>query len=256
MFAELLDSVAALARESAASELVKVDGAHRRTWLRTGGTITEVKLDPPTRAHALHSFNDVLAMAIDPELAPSPQLFHDESKVCLMLDRAERSELMVCHLLKTDRFARLAGMARSPLSGPPSQVVRAIRFELQGIGCDALLASLQRVDFTSKATSSSTTRHGADSLGRAVEAAVQGTVEIPETFVARLPVYSNEGLRGIHVDVRCGVHIDSSAGVITVQPLADEVTNAINIAQQAIIDLISRAAPNVPRYWGVPILQP
>lgn len=256
MFAELINAIEKLSVRASAAEVLTVQGVHGKAWTNVNGAITALDLDAPLRDHRVDSFNDLVAMANDRAIAPNPQLFHGPSEVSLVLDQESRREVITCPLRKTARFSMLEGMVTRPFSGTPSQVIRLIRFDLQGIGADALAASLSRVDFKRLAVDRISTRHGEDSLGRSVEAAVQNTTQIPETFIAELPVYANDGLRGITVQVKCGVFIDSSEGVITLQPLSDEIANAMHAVQRDLSELISSMAKNVPRYWGTVVLKP
>lgn len=257
MLAELVKTLVALGKDNAEAKIVPVPGCTREAYLVHGGELTPIKLPAPLRKFRVESLVDLCAMVHDDSVVDPgdcAQIFHDDGAVCLVIDVDDRREIVTLPLRKSERFKTLEAMVASPWVGTPAQTVQLLRFKLQGVGCDALIAALRKVDFARTNKTSADVTHGRETLGRSVEAAVQSVDTIPETFAVDVPVFTNNGLRDQVFRVRCGIHIDPHEGTIRIAPLADEIANALTIAQFAIIEACNALAPKVPRFWGSPNL--
>lgn len=257
MLAELVKTLVALGKDNAEAKIVPVPGDARGGYLVHGGQCNYETFPAPLRKFRVESLVDLCAMAGDGSVVcgeDRPQIFHDDGAVCLVIHAYDRREIVTLPLRKSERFRTLEGMAGTPWSGTPAQTVQLLRFKLQGVGCDALIAALRKVDFARTNKTSADVTHGRETLGRSVEAAVQSVDTIPETFAVDVPVFTNNGLRDQVFRVRCGIHIDPHEGTIRIAPLADEIANALTSAQFAIIEACKALAPKVPRFWGSPNL--
>lgn len=256
MLADLVRTLVALGKDNAEAKIVSVPGDSRGGYLVHGGKCEYETFPAPLRKFRVESLIDLCTMAQDKMVVGGddacPQLFHDDGGVYLVIDANDRREIVSLPLRKSERFKTLEAMVASPWIGTPAQTVQLLRFKLQGVGCDALIAALRKVDFARTNKTSADVTHGRETLGRSVEAAVQSVDTIPEVFAVDLPVFTNNGLRDQIFRVRCGIHIDPHEGTIRIAPLADEITSALTGAQFAIIEALNAMAPKVPRFWGSP----
>ena len=254
MLAEAIVKLEELHKRAVNPHVFTVPGLHDTALMSIGGSVERVSLPPKRRAHVMRSFADLLDMASKAELARKPHIFHDEKSVEVILDADARNEVVTCPLRYTERFELLLAMSVKPFNGTPSEVVKLLRFKLEGIGCDPIVSALQKVDFNRNQATVTRQVHGTESLGRSVEAQVQGVDKIPETFDVQLAVYSNDGLRGFIAKVRCGLYLDAMNGRIEIAPLADEVQNAIEAVHHEIRSTAISRVPNGEVFNGKPVL--
>lgn len=250
MLAEFVSKIATLAQSAKAVEIAKDPQFPDEVLVRSGDAFEWKKAPAPKRAHHIHSLADFMAAARDKVIAPTPEVYHDHKSIVLVLDRAGRREIVQLALLETDRFKTLRGLQAAEKTLSVRDAVRLIRFELHGVGADVLVAALGRLDFNRTGIEVAGAKHGRETLGRSVESAVQQADQVPETFVARLPVYSNPGLRTVVADVRCGIYLDMQNPGVVIRPLADEIENATDFAQGELHGLLEAGLPDVPIFNG------
>lgn len=255
MLAEALKYIEGLMTRASATQLIRVPGRHTEAWMRTGSEVTLLNLDDPMMAHEISSFSDILNAAVKfKEAEYCPKIYFNETQVVVYVGADDLREKLTCSLKYTQRFVTLLNMGGSGISGSPADIIRTVRFQLNGIGFDELAASLRKVDFSRKSTGASDVAHGRESYGRSVEAEVQGTNNIPETVVVETPVYENDGVRGLRARIVCGIFIDAQQGVITLRPLADEIRNGQMNVLADVRQMIENACPGIPCYEGTPRL--
>lgn len=255
MLAEALKYLEALMTRASATQLIRVPGRHTEAWMRTGSEVTLLQLDDPLRSHEISSFSDILDAATKFKAGEcTPSIYFNETQVVVYVGEDDMREKLTCSLKYTQRFVTLINMNGAGASGSPSDIIKLVRFQLNGIGFDELAASLRKVDFTRKSTGASDVAHGRESYGRSVEAEVQGTSNIPEVVDVDVPVYENDGLRGLRAKVRCGIFIDANQGVVTLRPLADEIRNGQMNVLADVRQMIENACPGIPCYEGTPRL--
>lgn len=257
MIAEALDKVADLARGASGIETV-VSKELRTVFIRQGEEHDDRPLPSRLRAGALVGVDDVVAAALDGKFSKEPELYHARDAIRLLVDRNDRHELVVMPLTMSQRFQKLAQMGN--VLGPAA-LINLLRFELPCAAGAALIPKLRRVDFKRAAEEGSTTEHGRETFGAAVEAAVQQREDIPEEIDIEVPVYINPGLAtATTVKVRCGVYIDVVNKGFVVKPLADAMDLAVHEAQVVIGGLLRKATAGegegVPVFYGTPVDAP
>lgn len=252
MLAEGFQRIADFAQAAHRLEVVTVPDL-RKVLVRTGEDVEDFDLPPVPRGGELLGVDDLVAAATDGDFAKAPEVYHDTTAVRLVVDRGDRHEVVTMSLMPSKRFLLLESLAAEGKTRSPRELIRMLRFDLPVSGATPLMNALRRVDFSRSSAGYAQTEHGKESLGRSVEAAVQQADQVPQTFVATVPVYQNPGLVGItSVDVELGVHIDLDEQAILVKPLADELCLALQRAQQAIGVLFRQRLPNVPVFYGRP----
>lgn len=251
MLAEFLNKVAEMAKSAHSVQVVNVEGIPDEVLIRRGDEVTWKERPAPRRAHRLTSFVSLCELVRNPRIAPHPEVFHDGVRIVVVLDGEKRREFATLDLAQTERFGLVQKLSGMLLEVPAA--VKLIRFDLHGIGADALVASLRRIDFTRKGTGAHSVEHGRESLGRAVEASVQQADQVPEQFVASVPLYTTEGLRSIVAALRVGVFLDVQAERVQLRPLADEISTALEVARVQVHELLVAALPAVPVFQGTPL---
>lgn len=252
MLAEFIDRITGLARESRGTQ-IKSCPELRKVFVHDGQTMHEHDLPPVERDGFLDGIDDIVLAAQDGDMCADPEIFHNASAITLVCDRHDGHETMTMPLRLSNRWTLLNRLAQDQQSMPARQLIRMLRFELSGAGCDGVISAMRRIDFTRTSDGRSSVEHGRESLGRSVEAAVQQADKVPETFDVVLPIYMNAGLRDVStVAVQCGIHIDVHDETILVRPLADELEAAQVKAQSAIGDLLRVRLEQIPVFHGHP----
>lgn len=219
------------------------------------GTDTGVQahdVPPVPRAGFFHTIDDVVRCAQDLVMAPDPEVFVSNEAVVVVLNRQNRHERMTVPLYYTERWTRLAGLANTRESLTTAQAIRMLRFELPGTGTERVIQALRRIDFSRTGSGHATVEHGKETLGSAVEAAVQQADNIPETFVVTTPIWSNEGFIE-QAEITCGVYLDLVAQKVEIGVLADELSRERNVAIESIKDRLEEKLNDaVPVFSGRP----
>lgn len=205
------------------------------------------------RGGELHSLNDVIAAAQDSKVCADPEVYHDAKRVLILIDRKNRREAIVMPLHLSEH-ASLVCKLNIEHGWQPNELIKLVRFKLPNVtGASALLTALKKVDFRRRSDGTRTTEHGKESLGRSVEAEVQGASDIPEEISATFAYYSDPGLVNVtEVTVRIGVHIDVENERIHIAPLADELTKAHDKAQAVIGNELRNGLQDIPVFYGCP----
>ncbi len=259
MLADFLDRLVALANKANDVQVHEVPGFPNHVALRSG-TAVDLKEKPARgRFYVIRSLGDLIALVKDKAICTAPEVFHGgglgSQGVRVVLDRAKRTEVAFMPTHETDRFATLRKLRREPTGMFVPEAIRLLRFDLQAVGADALVAALRRVDFKRTEAGGATTEHGRESLGRSVEAIVQQAADIPEMFVANAPIYQVDGLRHIAPAVPCGVYLDVHAQKVALRPYADAIEEAVSAAQAEIHAILTAALPGVAVFQGEPVLE-
>ena len=255
---ETLELIQATARDACRIQHVDIEKLRKVAVIVPGSgdegdNIAVHDYPPALRGGELHALNDVIAAAKDAKVCPDPEVYHDTKKVQILIDRSNRRESirMPLHL---SEHAQLVTNMRIEDGLTSAQLIQLIRFKLPNVkGAAALVAALRKVDFKRRSDGTRTTEHGRESLGRTIEAEVQGAADIPEEFSATFPYYSDPGLVNVtEVTVRIGVHIDVENERIHVAPLADELVKAHDKAHAVIGNELRAGLESIPVFYGCP----
>lgn len=250
MLTDFLKLIQDTAVKAAGATVVKVPGDDRIAYLVNDGKVTHLDLPPPNRNHQLLSVPALVALASE---HAEGAVFHNDEKVVLVLDSGDRREFATVKLEKSSAFSRLQQMAAGDSGGrafTQPQLVRLLRHDLRNAGVDHVLASIRRVEFKRNGSGKGEVQHGRESMGRSVEAAVQGVGDIPEFFNATVPVYLTPGA-DFHKTVYCTLEIDSANERFVILPDADSLAAAINAAQADLQEALDGELEH-PVYFGAP----
>ena len=270
MLAEFIDRIAKLAREGSDAQFITCPQP-RKTALRVGTTVQIEDLPPPLRDHTFDSLDDLLGYAADPVASVAPEVFYyfrtnqavQEAAVILVPDKNKRLEQLRLPIAFSDQWAKVSEMAWKPAPIDVATLIREIRFRLNGTGAENLLPAIRRVEFKRDTAGHADLKHGRESLGRSVEAVVQGINDIPERIVLSVRPFDTQGLFGISCNIDVGIHIDVANERFLMQPLAGEVAMAARDVQdqmreriEASIDVeagiaIYQGKPSFPDVRGV-----
>jgi len=260
MLAEFVRELVALGRRADSIEIESHESLPEVLFVRKGDRYEEHEVPPTRRTGSVNGYADLIAVMKDDGLVladpegGAKEVFHDHSGIVVHLDRLDRRDTFRLALLRSQRFQTLEGLAAGS-SMDQQAAIRMLRFGLHGSGVEKLIVALRKVDFTRKSDGRSHLEHGRESLGNSVEAAVQPTSEIPETFMVSVPVYINPGFAELTlVEVWCGISIDLQASPVKfeIRPLADELHSAVLRAQASIGAKLAADLPGTAIFNGRP----
>ena len=166
---------------------------------------------------------------------------------CVIDDLAYRSESVTFDLNFSRAFRRLQNLdaAQNPQWIDHESFLRMLRTELDASETTEYV-SLQSLKFISNGAADSTVKHGAESLGRAVENRVitGGSAAIPESITLSVPVFEQRS--DVHVEVECFIEVQSREAKLALIPKTGEVRKALYGELQAIgkkiVELTSQVA--------------
>ena len=250
MLAGFIHAIGELFRD-ANSIQIKNDKNTGKIFVRQGDDFEVFDRPELDRSGLLLGLDDLIVAALDGDLVINPEVFHNDDKIVLILDRADGHERMTMPLSTTNRFEKLINMQGGGNQIAPRSLIRMLRFDLSGTCIYHVIAGLRKLDFTRKSDGSSVTEHGRESLGKNVEAAVQQAAAIPEEFNITVPLYSNAGLRDLSTaTIAMGIHIDVFEQTIELSPLADEIERARVAVQRAIGEHLRSKMSDIPVFNG------
>lgn len=224
MLAEFIHALGALQERATAAQLVMVPGEVRKRHLQIMGELQELEIEAPQREHPLADIRQVAAL-IKLYGLERAAVFVSATVVELMLDQDDRHERCRVGLFPTKQCSTLHALDGRAMDPPTLR--RLLMFELWGVLPTALVSSLLKVDFSRSERAAGSASHGAESLGRTIEAKAQGMEAIPETVRVtfapwrRIPV---------QVPVELGIILDVKAGGIGLCPLAGQLEEAMDLA--------------------------
>lgn len=261
MLVELFNRIVELSRESQQCAVQRVPGVQSKVLLKIPGKAEPewVPAERPRVQHKVQSLMDFITLARDKAFSPSPQVWCETltmasamAKLHLVLDDKERRDVLTMDLNYSSRMAKLILLNSSNQKWTGPELIKFIRFDLQGVGADDLIVALRTLDWTRVQGGSTKSGHGRESLGMSVEAQVAQAERIPETFVANVPVWQAAGCASIHAQVTCGVYIDVAEQRLVVRPLADQIEIALQRAAAELHVLIAKQVEPILVVTGKP----
>jgi hypothetical protein len=217
----------------------------------------EVRAIPPGRiAHVVLSLDDLVAYArrceeSDAEENPTPRsVWHNAEQVVLLLDDEDRRDRVTFALQPSEAFETLSKL-QGPDKGwmPQAAFVRLLKIDF-GVS-PAIVAAFRVLDFKRGDASHGDVQHARETLGKSVEAAVQGTAAIPEDLMISIPLYRTAGETAIQ-HVRCAVEINPVQGLFKLTPLPQELDAVVQAHQADLHERLQKQLPECGVFYGTP----
>jgi hypothetical protein len=250
MLKAFVDAIAGLAVSSSEPKIIRDAGDPRKLFLSHNGTLTEVDVTPPLHASTVNTF-EALSAAVE-RFGEDKQasIWHDRAQVIALLDDDDRRETVRLALIMSDQFKSLQKL---PGVFDQRSLVLFLKRNLAGAVDVGLIAIFRQIDFSKREEGGATVKHGDESLGRSIHAAIANAADIPEYLSVRVPVYSNPGLVQFLVTIKLSVDIDVQRGTFELTPLPDELENAVRYTQEQLGELLRSGAPeNATVFSGTP----
>lgn len=249
--AKAIEAIADLARKSVLHEVREVPGLPDKVCVFSREGMEVIDRRPEARKHRVDTLASLVAAA--KTWSAKPVVFHSLNSIAAVLDdEGLRRNLIDLDLTITEQFGLLRDLGAGRLSPfTPPDLVDLLRMKLPGAVDPTLFGKLRRVEFRAGSTTVSEKTRTAESMGRSLEAAVNGLDELPETTLVEVPVYDLVDLSTV-VRVECLLVPDPRKQVIHFRPKPDSLPAAIAEAQQRIAARLKQDLPEATVLAGRP----
>ena len=243
--AETVELIQKTAVDAAGVEIKELPGESRRVLIAAAGSYTLHDIPAPLRLHKINTLEDLTKEAEDAATAAvgrvGPALWYEHAAVVLTYDYDDRRDRATLTLIESEQFKTLKAL-QTIRALNQAAFCRLLKHDLAGAIPDTLLPTIRRLTFTKNAGGNSDLQHGRDTMGRQVEAAVVGAIDIPEYLTAAVPIYANPGLTKRH-EIRLSLEISTTTEEFILRPLPDACQNAVDAAQAWIGNALRDLAP-------------
>lgn len=223
----------------------------RIVYVDQGGSLNPIKIPPAIRSHRVESVSDLVAAAS--RWSGDNTIWIGADAVRLVIDDADRRDVVTLPLSKSPQFKTMEQLATTPQLDQQA-LIRRLRIDLPGVERrNELLGTVRKLKFRQSTSGEEDIQHGKESLGRAIEAQVTGSGDIPETIVVRGPVYCNPGEREKSYAVGLDLEIMPADQKFRLRPLPDELDRAVRDALQGIREHLNEELPDgTAIFFGTP----
>lgn len=266
--AETLKLIQATAQQAHAAQRLDVPDP-RRTHFVLQGERFEVPINPPLRKHVVYSLEDLIAYTLraegasrtdgSPEGAPrtgaSPVLWYAQNGMRLILDDADRRDVVLFELEFSIPFKALQTLDREPVSMTQQQFLHLLRVQL---GVDKFhVQKFRKLDWETIIRAKGEVDRGRDRLGKEIASQVSGVDDVPEELQVTVPVYRNPGEMEPHT-VGCLIELNAANNTIQLVPKPGEVDLAVNAHLAGLRQRLEEGLAElegdrqIPIYYGTP----
>jgi len=231
-----------------------IDGPDpRKKLLVQAGKHEEVAVPPPFRNHCVGSLADLIAYA---KRQPEAVVWHCPECVILILDDKDRRDRTKFELTFSSAWRTLQQLNDGFMPLTQKDFVRLLRVQLAA--SPATVTIFRKLSFQMQINGAGEVQKSRESLGKSIEAEVQGTAELPEDLLVTVPIYETAGERQTY-SVRLLLEYDAQAQriLVTTEPglLAElEEQHQQDIRSRLVAGLTAdeRDEPMIPVYFGRP----
>lgn len=251
MLSDAIKALVELGQKAKAVDVIAHPSLPELVFVRHGDQLTQHQVPPPPRKPTLAGLNDLVAMLRDRGIAENPEVYVGPTGVVAFLDATKRDERAVLPLTESVRFRLCQDIEKQPRLFAPRDLVRFLRQTLWGGASNHLIQALSRLDFTRTSTGKSDVAHGRETLGRSVEAVVQQAQDVPEAFVAQVPIWTTPGCPWTR-PVEFSIYLDVEKSAVELSVLSDSCTAARNGALGLVREALAESLGEVPVFMGAP----
>jgi len=221
----------------------------RKAYYQVGDRIETIDVPPEPRGHEVGTLDDLIRYAKRSDTDHEPVIWHSAGLVELVLDDADRRDMVTLPLSYSSPFVRITGLARQSKPMPQAELIRLLRVDLNV--APLAIAPWRRLNWSQNKTAIGQVDHGTDRLGNDIQSKVTGTADLPDELVVSVPVYRNPGLR-MEQPIRLAIELNTMEETIRVTPLPMEIELAADAVQQHIRErLVAGLGEDFPIFMGM-----
>lgn len=229
---------------------VELDNDGRRFFLRNAaGDPLEFEFPAPARSVETKTLDSFIGAVADPAICKDPEV-HVGARVRAWCDRARRDGQVTLDLPRTKTLQAMLLLSNCGASGKSFSVREAYDFIRFAIGAasvqPATLAMLRRIDFEKKTATFAGAAHGADTLGKSIEAGVvqQLPEQVPVMVTPFLLPETEQFVTPLYIAV------DAENEQIILRADGDDITRNVLASCTALAGRLHTALPGVKVYVG------
>ena len=248
MLKTAIETIANMAVNSHQPTIVADPYNPRKAYLIHEGKVEEKDVTPPLLNSTLNSIES-LRDAVE-TFGPDGSVWYDRRQITVVLDNEDRLEQLHMKLKLSDQ---LGAIMKLPRAFDQRSLLLFLKRDLRGAIDPAVITPFRQLDFSKREAAGGTIKHGEESLGRSVQAAVANAADIPEFLPVSVLVFTNQDLV-FRTTITLSVDIDIQRGLIELTPLPDEIENAFCAAENYLRDVLSSHL-EIPQFHGVPVMK-
>lgn len=230
MLKEFVDAIASLAVSAEQMQVLRDPYDPRKAYVRHGDELREIVVPPPLLGAEVETLDGLFDAIRAFGAEDNASIWHDQAGIVALLNNDDRLETVTLRLRYTEQFFALRQL---PKVFDQRSLILFLKRDLGGAIDDGLLAVFRQLDFTKREEAGGAVKHGDESLGRSVHAAVTGRADIPEFINVSVPVLMNRDLVQ-SAGIRLSVDIDVQRCLIQLSPMPDEIERALLMTQDHI----------------------
>ena len=253
MLQEAIEHLVDLGKETERADAIMHGNRNKNRYFLHGGVV-EVPHDVPARNHAVGNLESFAKCLTDETntVMPTATVWHYGNEVIgVMFDTNDnhRDDKVTWPLQQSEKFTVLTKGAQQPRDHAEFVrfIVQNLRDEFDA-SAPGLLATIRSLKMKSGDTQEGDIQQGRESMGRAIQQEIVGATDLPETVIIKVKRWADLDYLA---DVECLLVLDVQARKLSLKPLADELTEAENHAQDWLHDELA-AATEAPIFYGIP----
>lgn len=220
----------------------------RKHLLVHGAKHEEFEVPPPFRAHQVASLVDMFAYASHAEKGV---LWHSLLEVVLILDDTDRRDRVTLPLTMSEGWKRLRSLERPEVQSlTQKDLIKLLRCYLAA--SPATVAIFRKLEFNTQIKGAGDFQKSRESLGKQIEAEVQGTVGLPDDLLVEVPIYDTVGERQTYT-VQLLLDYDAQNQRILVMPEPGAIAEAEDSHQADIHQRLTAGVGGNDGSAGIPV---
>jgi hypothetical protein len=242
--------------KACAARVVKPDGEPAHVYLLDVGDGKPQRFEatPEPREHEAWDIDAIVDFAND-----FSAIWYARNGIRVLIDDNLRRDCVMMPLKLSHQVDLITGWEKSASSRMMSQkdLIKLLRVDFADCLGQAgeFLAVIRKLKFETATKTAGEIKHGRASLGKEIETAVSGDVDIPEEVIFDVPVFDG-AFPALRARVRCAIDLDAATEKITLMPIPGHLEAGIREAEARIGRLIgeklAKGNKKTPTFYGVP----
>lgn len=251
MLQEFVEAIGKLAVGASEPVMISDQFDPRKAYLLHNGTVVEKPVAPPLLNARVDTLESLGAAVTQFATEDTTTVWCSRECVEVVLDSDDRLERIRLPLFLSDQ---MKAVLKLPRSFSQKDLVLFLKRDMAGAIDPEEIAPFRQLDFTRGERAGGVVKHGEESLGRSVHAAVDQASEIPEFMVVNVRLYANLDIV-FRVNIQLSVDIDLQRGVIDLTPLPDEIVYAFEAAENHVFTAVSDQLGDATVFRGTPTMK-
>ncbi len=270
-----LEALTKLAQKAAEPKVFNLphEPEHRYAVRTPEGELDFREAEPEPRNHTALDLSALVEFAVDftnthaevvkGEAVPANivELWFSRHGVTLHLDSTTRRDVVRLKLEESPQLKTLRALENARQGVTQKEFIKLLRISLPGALPESMLNAVRNLKFKLNSEGESAVAHNKVSVGKAIQAQLDGSDVIPEEATAWVPIWTGF-LQELPYGVRCAVDIDPQAQTFSLIPLPGEIERVVRDAEKKLGRLLAEAVADeasdpkivdlIPVLYGVP----